>query len=519
MNFKNKISKRKIYFILMILFYLVFSNTNLAYASEDWSKFNTWETKADTNKFAFGAKSVAVGSKIYSFGGYTLEQSTPRFEIYDTITDTWTVQPDMPYDTRHQGCAAVDGNIYVFGGQRTNLAYTNEMYCYNIETQTWTQKAPMLEAKRSFSETTINGKIYVAGGYGDNGFLDTLDCYDPKTDSWTRLKNMPTKRSSHSGIECNGKFYVFGGWNNITGSSKYIPTVEAYNPVTNSWEKKADMLMPKGAFIAESHEGYIYIIGGKNEEIGAIDIVDCYSTYSDKWITLEPMPTARYNFNMAKVDNKIYVSNGSVGSNPYKTTEAYTIPNQAYLSFAFANKYKTMSDIERARYQLNKLENSNIKSRMQELLNDIVPVDMPTIPKKNTTTMTDIYIKPVNSLEVSIDTNSISFKDFDGTESMEKINAFNINVTSSLPYSVEVSMPTNITNDANVIVDKDLISIKESSSDTYQTFNNSTDYIILADNQSAGTTNNHNIDIRLNPKVLPQMSVYKTVLKFKIQQK
>ena len=184
------------------------------------------------------------------------------------------------------------------------------------------------------------------------------------------------------------------------------------------------------------------------------------------------------------------------------------------------NKYKTMRDIEIARQQVNRLENSNIRTELQGLLNNIIPVDMPTISKEQTSSMLDLYIKPINHLNVSLDTNYISFEDFNGVNDIEKNDAINITVNSTLPYSVEVSMPTNVVDEENTaMVDKNIFSIKESSSDTYQTFDNSTEYLILLDNQSSGGANNHSIDIKLNAKVLPTTSIYKTVLKFKIEQK
>ena len=499
--------------------FLLFFNTKTSFAStEDWSKFNTWETKANTNKYGFGANSVGVDDKIYLFGGYTQELSTPRFEIYDSVLNKWTVQPDIPYDTRHQGCVEINGNIYVFGGQRTDAPVTDEVYCYNIESGTWTQKASILEARRSFAQCVINGKIYVAGGYGANGYLNTLECYDPEADEWTKLADMPTKRSSVAGISSNGKFYVFGGWNNST--EKYLNTVEVYDPVKNSWEKRTNMNTAKVGIKVEEYNGYIYLVGGKSSNSNSINTLECYSTYSDKWITLASIPTARHDYTVSRIDDKLYVINGSVGSTAYKTTEAYNIPNEAFLSFAFANKYKTMADIERARYHLNKLDDDIIKYELQELLNNIKPIDMPTITEDKSSSNIDLYIKPKTILTVTLDTNNISFEDFSVVDDIERINAFNIIVNSSLPYSVEVSIPINITNkDNTIIVDKNLISIKESSNSEYQTFNNSVEYLTLLDNQPAGTKNNHSIDIRLNAKVLPQTDIYKAVLRFKIEQK
>ena len=241
----------------MILFISLFSNVNISKASTDWSKFNTWETKANTNKYAFGARSVAVGTKIYSFGGYTLQVSTPRFEIYDSITDKWTVQPDMPYDTRYHGAANIGDNIYVFGGQRTDVEATDEVYCYNITTGTWTQKASMLEPRRSFAQAIIDGKIYITAGFGLSSYLRTTECYDPVTDKWTRLADMPERKSSLSGVASNGKFYTFGGWNGA-GGSQYLNTVHVYDPKTNEWQSREGMPKARNGIITEEYLGYIF---------------------------------------------------------------------------------------------------------------------------------------------------------------------------------------------------------------------------------------------------------------------
>lgn len=197
----------------------------------------------------------------------------------------------------------------------------------------------------------------------------------------------------------------------------------------------------------------------------------------------------------------------------------YNIPNEAFLAFAFANKYRTVDNIERARKECNELSFSSIRTELTELIDALVPEDL-YLEKDKTTSLIDIYLKPKNILTLTMDTNSVSFEDFNGVESIEKLKAFNLTVESSLPYALKVCMPIGIIDKNNTtVLENNLISIKESSSDTYLNFNNSLEYLTLLDNQLSGSKNEHSIDIKLNAKVLPETTIYKTALKFKVEQK
>lgn len=512
----SKTMGRKSYVLLLVLILSMLLPIN-SLASVDWSLFDTWETKPDTNNYGFGAKAVTVGDNIYLFGGYRQETSTTRFEVYNLTTNTWTDKPAMPYDARYHGVEEVDGKIYVFGGQKTDVAVTDEMYCYDIKTDSWSTKAKMLKPNRSFASGVIDGKIYVAGGWNGE-YSNSLEMYDPKTDTWTRLADMPTKRSSLSGTSSNGKLYTFGGWN--SSAEKYLNVVEVYDPKTNKWETKTNMPTARISMAVAEYQENIYVIGGDNEDRTLGDIVECYDTIADKWVRLSNAPTARYNSAVAVKDSSIYVIDGSLGGTPYKKTEMYHAPNRAYISCLIANRDKTTRDIERARFELNKLEESPAKQSMQELIDNIKPVDLESSNLKSSSSMSDIYIKSKNNLSVSLDTNVVSFEDVDGTEDSEMLKAIGIHVQSSLPYSLEVSMPTNIKNKENTIsVNKALLSIRESSQVSYKTFENNTDYLMLLDNQPAGVLNKHYVDIKLNAGIINKADIYKTTLQFKITQK
>ena len=65
-------------------------------------------------------------------------------------------------------------------------------------------------------------------------------------DTWVTKSNMPTPRLVCSACEVNGIIYVIGGtsetdFNTLTGLS----TVEAYDPIADTWTKKSDMPTPR----------------------------------------------------------------------------------------------------------------------------------------------------------------------------------------------------------------------------------------------------------------------------------
>lgn len=66
----------------------------------------------------------------------------------------------------------------------------------------------------SFSTSVVNGKIYAIGGLQVLALwpvLPTVEEYDPTTDTWTRKADMPTARTAFSTSAVNGKIYAAGG--------------------------------------------------------------------------------------------------------------------------------------------------------------------------------------------------------------------------------------------------------------------------------------------------------------------
>lgn len=154
------------------------------------------------------------------------------------------------------------------------------------------------------------------------------------------------------------------------------------------------------------------------------------------------------------------------------------------------------------------------------ILNSIFDTQGLALEKKSVTNNADIYIKFRNTLSLSLDTNSVAFDDFTGIEEIEIIGAINATVNSDLPYEVNTYLDSPIQNkDATIALPPNIVSIKDGSKSSYDTFTQLNVPIKLSDNNTPGTNNIHRIDLKLNEGLINKADVYKTVIKIEVNQK
>lgn len=63
-----------------------------------------------------GIAVVALGGRLFVFGGEESAGTFAQTEVYDPVTDRWTAMAPMPTARHGLGAAAVGGKIYVIGG-------------------------------------------------------------------------------------------------------------------------------------------------------------------------------------------------------------------------------------------------------------------------------------------------------------------------------------------------------------------------------------------------------------------
>ena len=107
--------------------------------------------------------------------------------------------------------------------------------------------------------------IYAIGGdHGTNGSdLSTVEEYNPATNTWRTTADMPTPLTQLAAVAANnGKIYAIGGSVTTGEGMLGLRTVEEYDPVTDSWTAKTDMLTPRANFSTSVVNGKIYELQG-----------------------------------------------------------------------------------------------------------------------------------------------------------------------------------------------------------------------------------------------------------------
>jgi len=171
----------------------------------------------------------------------------------------------------------------------------------------------MPTARWGLSTSVVDGKIYAIGGgniiYGVT-YLSTLEVYDPVTDTWTRKADMPSGRACAAASVVNGKIYVIGG---SPRAETYTTTVEEYDPATDTWTRKADMPTARCFLSTSVVNGKIYAIGGRMYPGGDTTAVEEYDPVTDTWTRRGNMPTVRTGLSTSVIDGRIYAIGGAAG--------------------------------------------------------------------------------------------------------------------------------------------------------------------------------------------------------------
>jgi N-acetylneuraminic acid mutarotase len=314
---KKKIMKKTILVVLVLV---------LSLASVSFAQEGKWTRKADMPTERYGLSTSVVNGRIYAIGGRAGGQFFATVDVYNPVTDTWAKKADMPMGRNNLSTCVVGGKIYAVGGTgRGSIGPTAIIEEYDPATDTWTRKADMPAERWNLYTSVVNGKIYAIGGYhrGGSGLgPTTVEEYDPVTNTWRSRADMPTGRSGLATSAVGGKIYAIGGrtWDNLTSRATYFPTVEEYDPVTDTWTRRTDMPTARADLSTSVVDGKIYAIGGESDEVPFLSTVEVYDPVTDVWTPkADMMPTGRRAFGTSVVDGRIYAIGGQPGPWPQVT--------------------------------------------------------------------------------------------------------------------------------------------------------------------------------------------------------
>ncbi len=233
-------------------------------ATNEWELLTAEKPTAVSNIAA-----ASIGTKIYVPGGWTGSVAIDSMEVFDTVTETWSISEldPMPSPSFAHGVAAYDGKIYVVGGSTGSNVYVNHFFEYDPEAPAgsrWTTLSPMNTERGYLGVVAFNDKIYAIGGRAAAG-LNSIEEYDFATDTWTVTHTLPF--TDGSGVnaavlqspgyfESNYIIIAGGGW------SSYRDECYAYNPATGQFLEYAPLNNARRTFGMAATSNAFFVAAG-----------------------------------------------------------------------------------------------------------------------------------------------------------------------------------------------------------------------------------------------------------------
>jgi N-acetylneuraminic acid mutarotase len=234
----------------------------------------TWRAVRDFPQVLNHANAAVVGNTLYVLGFYigsSQSNTSGQVYAYDPTANEWTERTGMPEGTeRASACvAALDEKIYVFGGARG--ATVADASVYDTSADSWQALPALPEPREHCAAGAIGGVVYIAAGRAGaiTGFGTWTFAFDPATNMYSEKAQIPTLRGGVAGAVLADRLFIFGGeGNSAAGTDGVFGEVEAYDPVSDSWQEFTPLQIPRHGYGAATLDGRIYLPGGANRQGG-----------------------------------------------------------------------------------------------------------------------------------------------------------------------------------------------------------------------------------------------------------
>uniref|UniRef100_A0A8C1YJ72 Kelch domain containing 3 n=1 Tax=Cyprinus carpio TaxID=7962 RepID=A0A8C1YJ72_CYPCA len=242
---------------------------------------------------------VAVGHKVYSFGGYcsgedyeTLRQIDVH--VFNTVSLRWTKLPpvrtggreharEVPYMRYGHTAVLVDETVLIWGGRNDTEGACNVLYAFDVCQHRWfTPKisGTVPGARDGHSACVLGKAMYIFGGYEQlaDCFSNEIHKLDTSSMCWSLVsaRGTPARwRDFHSATIIGTKMFVFGGRADRFGpfhsnNEIYCNKIKIFDTETNCWlNTPSTQLLPEGrrSHSAFAYNGELYIFGGYNARL------------------------------------------------------------------------------------------------------------------------------------------------------------------------------------------------------------------------------------------------------------
>ncbi|NQU05952.1 MAG: hypothetical protein HQ568_07650, partial [Calditrichaeota bacterium] len=249
--------------------------------------------------------------RLYQIFGLVLFLSVTAFCEYN-----WHEATPMNQARSEFVAAAVDGNIYVFGGMGSDRReILNSTEVFSPRNNQWRTLSEMPVSLFRASAVNVNGNVYIIGGFtGEGRFNSNVIMYNTEQDTFITVARMPEPfRFSHSAVLVGDRILVMGG---ITTNDARLNTGVWFSPRSLRWEDAPQLRNPVVNFGMVEKDGLVYLAGG----VFYVPVDRLAILRGERWTEGASMPIGRNGLGLAFLRDTLYAAGGRTNSRPDITT-------------------------------------------------------------------------------------------------------------------------------------------------------------------------------------------------------
>lgn len=193
----------------------------------------------------------------------------------------------------------------------------------------WDKRADSPIARFEAGTIPIDGQLYCFGGFFNQAIQASprVDAYDPVSNAWTRRADMPAN-TTHCGFVLEGRnVWVIAGFEgNNPGVA--VDDVWIYNIDANTWSAGPSMPRPIASGGAALMNGRIHYFGGCEADRDTVTgdhwVLDL-ANQAAGWTSLAPMPVPRCHHSAAVLGSELWAIGGQLrhDTNPFDLRDVH----------------------------------------------------------------------------------------------------------------------------------------------------------------------------------------------------
>ncbi|EGG18009.1 hypothetical protein DFA_06675 [Cavenderia fasciculata] len=219
----------------------------------DTQRFSKVEIQGPTAPPRFARHtSVAIGTKVYVFGGFDGSGIYFDLSIFDTEDNRWhtaCVGGKPPRSRTNHAAAAIGHKLYIHGGINRDTHWAlqdlDEFYVYSTITGYWSEvkcTGDKPTARCGHRMVAIGNKLYMFGGGAGDSWRERyndIHIFDTETNAWRRVPPNPIVRvCTFSSVFVFGNLIgVYGGQHLIKG--KVTKKIYFFDTISETWIKQS----------------------------------------------------------------------------------------------------------------------------------------------------------------------------------------------------------------------------------------------------------------------------------------